>query len=74
MADMVALSNLMGYLFAKHAMLQSMRLGMASAWDYFYPELVEALQLLKDGCPSLVRSFLPIEERDYDIEDEERGI
>jgi hypothetical protein len=64
MADAAAPANLMGYLFAKDVVLQSIRLGLAGAWDYRHPELIEALHLVRKRCPRLMNSFLPDSEHD----------
>ena len=65
MADHAAPPNLMGYLFSRDVMSQSMRLGLAGSWEY-YPQLTEALTLLQEYCPLLVRGFLPIGEHIID--------
>ena len=64
MADAAAPPNLMGYLFARDVMTQSLRLGLAGAWSHGHPELVEALSLLDEQCPTLVKGFLPIGEQE----------
>ena len=69
MADAAAPPNLMGYLFSRDVMQQSLRLGLVGAWDHDFPEMVEALRMLNDQCATLVQSFLPIGEQDRD-EDE----
>ena len=73
MADHAAPSNLMGYLFAKDVMTQSMRLGLAGAWDESDPALMEALALVDNRCPTLVQSFLPTHERTQEDDDESRA-
>ena len=72
MADAAAPPNLMAYLFAKDVLHQSMRLGLAGAWEYDHPELLDALRLLDTQCKTLVQSFLPIGEQAND-EDEDDG-
>ena len=69
MADAAAPPNLMGYLFTRDVMQQSLRLGLVGAWDHDFPEMVEALRMLNDQCATLVQSFLPVGEQDHD-EDE----
>lgn len=64
MADAAAPPNLMGYLFARDVMQQSLRLGLVGAWDHDHPEMVEALRMLNDRCDTLVQSFLPVGEQD----------
>ena len=72
MADKAAPPNLMGYLFSRDVLLQSLRLGLAGAWDVTHPEVVEGLRQLELHCPVLIKSFLPRGERDLkDIEDDE---
>ena len=71
MADAAAPPNLMGYLFARDVMKQSLRLGLAGVWNHDHPELMESLELLDTQCPALVHSFLPISEQmDEDGDDE----
>ena len=70
MADQAAPSNLMGYLFSKDVMAQSLRLGLAGAWNVTHPEIVDALSLIDTACPTLVGSFLPVGEQDMDEEHE----
>lgn len=71
MADAAAPPNLMGYLFSRDVIQQSLRLGLAGAWDHDFPEMVEALRMLNDECVTLVQSFLPIGEQDLDEADME---
>lgn len=66
MADAAAPPNLMAYLFAKDVVRQSLRLGLAGAWNHEYPELMDALVLLDTQCPTLVKSFLPVDEQGMD--------
>ncbi|KAL8915963.1 MAG: hypothetical protein Q9208_008763 [Pyrenodesmia sp. 3 TL-2023] len=71
LADHAAPQNLMGYLFAKDVLKQSMRLGLAGSWDHSHPDLMEALEFLESRCPSLLKSFLPTSEHTIqDAEDE----
>lgn len=51
-------------------MTQSMRLGLAGAWDESHPELMKALALIDSKCPTLVQSFLPSHERTQEEDDE----
>ena len=67
MADHAAPSNLVGYLFSRDVMSQSMRLRLAGAWEAL-SELTETLKLLEDYCPLLVQSFLPLGEQILDDE------
>ena len=46
MADAAAPSNMMAYLFAKDVLHQSLRLGLAGAWEHDHPEMLDALRLL----------------------------
>ena len=62
MADAASPPNLMGYLFARDVIYQSLRLGLAGAWDHDHPEIVDALRLLDSKCSLLVKSFLPTNE------------
>ena len=74
MADSAAPPNLMGYLFAKDVMTQSLRLGLAGAWDHGYAEVMEALTGIDDRCPALMKSFLPVGEHDIgESEDHAEG-
>lgn len=61
----------MAYLFAKDVIQQSLRLGLAGAWNHDHPELMEALVLLDEQCPTLVKSFLPVDEQDINLDDME---
>ncbi|KAL8755627.1 MAG: hypothetical protein Q9184_004742 [Pyrenodesmia sp. 2 TL-2023] len=70
MADVAAPTNLMGYLFAKEMLNQTLRLGFAGSWRAYHPELVEALRHVEDKCPALIQSFQPLTERDDVDEDE----
>ena len=63
MEDQAAQPNLMGYLFSRDVMTQSIRLGLAGAWDHHHPELMQALHMVDNLCPSLVQSFLPTGEQ-----------
>ena len=73
MADTAAPPNLMGYLFAKDVMRQSLRLGLAGAWDSpDYAEIMKALADLDECCPTLVQGFLPIGEQEIG-EDEDHA-
>jgi hypothetical protein len=60
----------MAYLFAKDNIAQSLRLGFAGAWVYAYPELADPLQLIRQHCPHLIDSFLPLSECDHNIKDD----
>ena len=63
MADSAVPPNLMGYLFAKDVLRQSLRLGLAGAWRVTHPEVIDSLAKLADKCPTLVNSFLPLPEQ-----------
>ena len=65
-ADAAAPPNLMAYLFAKDVIQQSLRLGLAGAWNHDHPELMSAMQVLDKQCPTLIKSFLPVNEQDLD--------
>ena len=69
MADHASPPNLMGYLFSREVLSQSLRLGLAGAWDHHHPEFIDALRMINTDCPSLVQSFLPIGERDAQEEE-----
>ena len=71
MADTAAPPNLMGYLFAKDVMRQSLRLGLAGAWDE-HAEIMQALTELDEYCPTLVQGFLPVGEHEVG-EDEDHA-
>ena len=71
MADAAAPPNLMGYLFAKDVMKQSLRLGLAGAWAHTHPDVMKKMRILHERCPSLVQSFLPVSEQD-EVEAETR--
>ena len=64
LADNAAPPNLMGYLFSQDVTSQSIRLGLAGSWASEYPELAQALAVVEEQCPALVRSFQPLAERD----------
>ena len=66
MADQAAPPNLMGYLFSRDLLLQSIRLGLAGAWDHGHPHIVAALQQIDSTCPALINAFLPISEQSLD--------
>ena len=72
LADDAAPPNLMAYLFTKDVVRQSIRLGLAGAWAYDYPELNEPLSLLYEKCPRLLNSFVPISEHNKtEVNDED---
>jgi hypothetical protein len=62
LADDASPSNLMAYLFTRDVVHQPIRLGLAGARTYDYPELNEPLSLLYEKCPRLVNSFVPTSE------------
>lgn len=64
----------MGYLFAKDVLRQSIRLGLAGAWDHEYPEISESMDSLKETCPNLVKSFLPVSEHKNEQEEDELAL
>ena len=66
MADAAAASNLMRCLFAKDVVQQSIRLGLAEAWEGRYPNLLEEMTVVQEHCPTLVQSFLPTSEQDLE--------
>ncbi|RDW84612.1 hypothetical protein BP6252_02202 [Coleophoma cylindrospora] len=70
-ADAAAPSNLMAYLFAKENVRQSLRLGLAGSWEEAFPELEEPLHMIQEHCPRLVRSFVPLNERSMEMDDNE---
>ena len=53
-------------------MRQSLRLGLAGAWEFDDPDMVEVLGLLDTQCPTLVKSFLPAGEQvtEDDLDDD----
>jgi len=72
LADDAAPSNLMAYLFTKDVVRQSIRLGLAGAWAYDYPELSKPLSLLYEKCPRLLNSFVPTSEHNMtEVNDED---
>lgn len=68
MADIAAPPNLMGYMFAKENVKQSMRLGFAGAWRD-NEALHEAITVLSESCTALASSFIPQGEQDVGRED-----
>jgi hypothetical protein len=61
-AAYAAPSNLMAYLFSKDVVRQSIRLGLAESWAQQIPELEEHLDAIRQQCPKLVNSFIPLTE------------
>lgn len=48
----------MAYLFRCDCLRQSLQLGLAGAWDYEHPGLLNMLVVLSKKCPNLVGSFM----------------
>jgi hypothetical protein len=54
----------MAYLSSTDVVRQSIRLGLAGSWAQQIPELEEHLDAIRQQCPKLVNSFIPLTERD----------
>lgn len=61
-ADLAQPPDLMSYLFNKDQWRQSLRLGLAGAWRE-YQELQDSLDLLREQCPDMLDSLIPVSER-----------
>lgn len=71
-ADHASPSNLMAYLFWRDCLQQSLQLGMAGAWDYDHPDLLNMLLRISKKCPSLISSFALFHEEKRDIASHEK--
>lgn len=72
-ADHASPSNLMAYLFRRDCLRQSLQLGMAGAWDYEHPDLLNMLLSISKKCPSLISSFALFHEEKRDIASHEKS-
>ena len=70
MTDKAAPSNLMGYLFAKDVMKQSIQLELTEPWRYTNSELTDSLINLQDQCSALLVSFLLSTDQDTLIDED----